>query len=105
MLAPPKIQRAPAEVLQDQGEGSKSYDEVACTDEHSKHAAPHQGIRSCSDLDELATELEWMAAWNEVLQWKLATPFRHFEPAHLEAELNAFKRESHSLAQSYRSIV
>jgi hypothetical protein len=101
----PKMQRDPAEVRPDQGKGSKNYDEVACTDEHSKQAAPHQGIQSWSDLDELATELEWMAAWKEVLQWKLATPFRYFEPAHLEAELNAFKRESIALAQSYRSVV
>lgn len=99
----PNNEEAPATVGRS-GEGSKD-DEVACTDEHSKHAAPHQGIQSWSDLDELATELEWMAAWKEVLQWKLATPFRHFEPAHLEAELNAFKRESHALAQSYRSVV
>jgi hypothetical protein len=48
-------------------------------------------------------DLAWMAAWREVLEWKFNSPQHHFEPAHLEAELQSFKRVSAGLGDSYRS--
>ena len=78
---------------------------ILSTYKDSKHEALHQGIQSWDEFDELATEMEWMSLWRDVLQWKINSPHRHFEPAHLEAELTSFKRETRALAQSYRSVI
>ena len=53
------------------------------------------------NLEHLTNELEWMATWREVLEWKINSPQRHFEPAHLEAELKSYRRECAALAKSY----
>ena len=65
---------------------------ILSTEEDSKNEAPHQGIQSWDEVDDLATELGWMSLWRDVLQWKFNSPHRHFEPAHLEAELNSFRQ-------------
>ena len=59
-------------------------------------------IQSWRDVDQLTDELSWMAAWRDVLEWKINSSHRHFEPAHLEAELKSYRRECAALAKSYR---
>jgi hypothetical protein len=54
-------------------------------------------------VQQLADDLAWMAAWREVLKWKFISSEHHFDLAHLEAELNSFKRVTLTLANSYRS--
>ena len=55
-------------------------------------------IRSWNDVEHLTDELAWMGAWRDVLEWKINSPHRHFEPAHLEAELKSYRRECAALA-------
>ncbi len=59
-------------------------------------------LRTGNEVDHLTDELEWMAAWRDVLEWKINSPHRHFEPAHLEAELNSWKRTIAVIAKEYR---
>jgi hypothetical protein len=59
-------------------------------------------LQSWRDVDHLNNDLAWMAAWRDVLEWKINSPHRHFEPAHLEAELNSWKRECRALAKEYK---
>ena len=54
-------------------------------------------IQSWRDVDRLTDELGWLAAWRDVLEWKINSPHRHFEPAHLEAELKSYRRECAAL--------
>ena len=54
------------------------------------------------NLEHLNTELEWMATWRDVLEWKINSPQRHFEPAHLEAELKSWKRTAAAIAKEYK---
>ena len=59
-------------------------------------------LRTWNDVEQLTDELAWMAAWHDVIEWKINSPHRHFEPAHLEAELNSWKRECAALARAYK---
>lgn len=59
-------------------------------------------LRSWSDAEKLINELAWMATWREVLEWKINSPHRYFEAAHLEAELKSWKRTSATIAKEYK---
>jgi hypothetical protein len=59
-------------------------------------------LRTWNDVEQLTDDLAWMSVWRDVLRWKFESPQHHFEPAHLEAELNSFKRVSSALAKSYK---
>ena len=59
-------------------------------------------LRSWNDVEHLTDDLAWMAAWREVLEWKFNSPHRHFEPAHLEAELNSWKCTVAAITKEYK---
>ena len=59
-------------------------------------------LHTRKDVEILTDEIAWMASWRDVLEWKINSPHRHFEPAHLEAELKSWRRECRALAKEYK---
>jgi hypothetical protein len=58
-------------------------------------------LQSSDDLKALTSELEGLAAWRDVLAWKLNCPTVHFEFINIMREVREFNRECDALAKRY----